>query len=165
VFSRFVESTMDDIKSSAGVLERKLAEFRRLADEVGENLARAKMLEGYAERQHKNMGFLIAGRSLAEGFRQAIPLFRRLGMEMEVIDISNRGIDAVLEVQRVCPVLAVSEKYGLSRPCHIICEMDLEATQEAFPDMSGEIMCTQADGAPVCVFRYQRPNPITEHDE
>jgi predicted ArsR family transcriptional regulator len=77
-------------------------------------------------------------------------------MEMAVVDISTSSSDAVLEVQRKCPVLDLSAEYGFARPCHVICEMDIEATRRAFPGIQGEILCTQADGACVCVFKYER---------
>jgi predicted ArsR family transcriptional regulator len=79
-----------------------------------------------------------------------------MGMEMDVVDISTPSTDAVLEVQRTCPVLDVCAEYGFARPCHVICEMDVEATRRAFPEIKGEILCTQADGACVCLFKYER---------
>jgi hypothetical protein len=79
-------------------------------------------------------------------------------MEMEVVDISNRGIDAALEIQKVCPYLEVGKEYGFDTPCHVICEMDMEASHRAFPEMKGEILCRQALGSPVCIFKYERPS-------
>jgi hypothetical protein len=34
--------------------------------------------------------------------------------------------------------------------------MDVEATKKAFPGTSGEILSRQADGACVCIFKYER---------
>ena len=77
-------------------------------------------------------------------------------MEMEVVDISTPNTDAALEIQRKCPVLGISGEYGFARPCRVICEMDVEATRRAYPNMTGAILSTQADGACVCVFKYER---------
>lgn len=135
---------------------QKFATYKELAARIGESSAWETMLEGYPERQRRQMGPYIEGAPLAIGFRQAIPAFRKLGMEMEVVDISTSSADAALEVQKICPVLNLGTEYGFTRPCHIICEMDVEATRRAFSGIAGEILCTKADGACVCVFKYER---------
>ena len=148
---------MSDQKPDFSPLFRqKFETFKKLVAEGGDQFAREKMLEGYPERQKKQMGAYIDASSLATGFRNAIPAFRQMGMEMEVVDISTATADAALEVQRTCPFLRLSAEYGFTRPCHVICEMDVEATRRAFPEITGEILCTQADGACVCVFKYER---------
>jgi len=136
------------------MFRKKFETFRELAIAVGEEQAFEKMLEGYPERQKKQLGAFIDDRSLADGFSKAIPIFEE--MEMGVYDISNLGVDAVIEVQKSCPVLAVCKEYGLAKPCRVICEMDAEASRRAFPDMNVEILSRQADGACVCVFKYER---------
>jgi predicted ArsR family transcriptional regulator len=138
------------------LFRHKFETFQRLLSEGDAQFAWETMLEGYPERQKKQMGALIDSAPLATGFREAIPLFRKMGMEMDVVDISTPSTDAALEVQRTCPVLDVSAEYGFARPCHVICEMDVEATRRAFPDIKGEILCTLADGACVCLFKYER---------
>lgn len=138
------------------LFRRKFETFQQLAAQGGDEWAREKMLEGYPERQKKQMGAYIDTNTLAAGFRKAIPAFQQMGMEMEVIDISTLSSDAALEVQRTCPFLSLSAEYGFTRPCHVICEMDVEATRRAFPGIQGDILCTQADGASVCVFKYER---------
>jgi len=45
---------------------------------------------------------------------------------------------------------------GIEKPCSIICDLDVKATKEAFPGMKGNILCSQADGACVCMFKYER---------
>ena len=75
---------------------------------------------------------------------------------MDVVDISNKGMDAVLEIQKICPALSYYREYGFEKPCSLICEMDGRASKVAFPDLKGEFLCTQADGASVCVFKYER---------
>ncbi|MBM3163125.1 MAG: transcriptional regulator [Chlorobi bacterium] len=136
---------------------KKFSQFRALNLEHGEAVAWETMLEGFPELQKQRMGTLLALPTLFEGFRAAVPYFSAIGMEMDVLDISNRGVDAVLEIQRFCPYLEVCREYGFETPCHIICEMDMEASHRAFPDMKGEILSRQAFGSPVCIFKYERP--------
>ncbi|MBN1929722.1 MAG: L-2-amino-thiazoline-4-carboxylic acid hydrolase [Chlorobiaceae bacterium] len=136
---------------------KKFSRYRELSSQLGEAAAREAMLEGFPELQKERMGPLLDRPTLAEAFREAIPLFRSIGMEMAVVDISNRGIDAVLEIQRICPWLEVCREYGFDTPCHVICELDMEATRRAFPEMQGEILARQAHGSPVCIFKYERP--------
>lgn len=135
---------------------KKFSRFRELSEKHGEAKAWEIMLEGFPEIQKQRMGPLLSLPALAEAFRQAIPQFNAIGMEMDVVDISNRGTDAVLEVQRICPWLEVCKECGYDIPCHVICELDMAATRLAFPEMKGEILCRQALGAPVCIFMYER---------
>ncbi|NTW70259.1 MAG: L-2-amino-thiazoline-4-carboxylic acid hydrolase [Chlorobiaceae bacterium] len=136
---------------------KKFATFRELSREVGEEKAWETMLTGFPELQKKRMGPLLALSTLIEGFNKAIPIFNASGMEMEAMDISNRGIDAALEIQKVCPYLEVCKEFGFDIPCHVICELDMEASSRAFPEMKGEILSRQALGSPVCIFKYERP--------
>jgi predicted ArsR family transcriptional regulator len=138
------------------MFRQKIALFGKLVAEMAEDKAWEKMLEGYPERQKKHMGAFIEHATLAEGFTKALPLFKQMGMDMAVFDISNQHVDAVLEIQRTCPVLSLCQEYGFSKPCRVICELDVEATRRAFPGMQGEILSRQADGACVCVFKYER---------
>jgi hypothetical protein len=137
---------------------KKFSKFRELMTQYGEEKAWETMLEGFPELQKQRMGPLLALPTLIEGLRMAIPAFNAIGMEMEAIDISNRGIDAALEIQKVCPYLEVCKEYGFDTPCHVICEMDMEASHRAFPEMKGEILSRQALGSPVCIFKYERPS-------
>jgi hypothetical protein len=102
------------------------------------------------------MGQFIDNDTLANGFTKAIPFYKQIGMDMAVVDISNDGMDAVLEVQRVCPVMEVAKEYGFDKPCKVICEMDVEATKKGFGNMSGGIIASKADGDCVCLFKYER---------
>lgn len=149
-----MQNRSSELIESAG---KKFARFRELKREHGEEVAWERMLEGFPELQKQRMSPLLALPTLAEGFRAAVPYFSAIGMEMDVVDISNRGVDAVLEIQRYCPWLEVCREYGFETPCHVICEMDMEASRRAFPEMKGEILCRQAFGSPVCIFKYQRP--------
>jgi predicted ArsR family transcriptional regulator len=141
------------------MFRQKFARFGELVTTMDEEQAWEKMLEGYAERQKQHMGAFIEKATLAEGFTRALPFFTQLGMDMAVFDISTPGVDAVLEVQRTCPVLSLCQEYGFAKPCRVICELDVEATRRAFPGMQGEILSRQADGACVCVFKYERARP------
>lgn len=136
---------------------KKFSRYRELVGQVGEEQAWETMLEGFPELQQQRMGPLLALPTLIEGFRLAIPAFNSIGMEMEAVDISNGGIDAALEIQKVCPYLEVCREFGIDIPCHVICELDMEATHRAFPEMKGEILARQAFGSPVCIFKYERP--------
>ena len=138
------------------MFRKKLETYAKLTKEIGEQKAWDKLFEGYPERQKKNMGALIDNTTLAAGFSKGIPLYKKIGMEMEVVDISCEGMDAVLEIQKTCPVLSMAKEYGLDSPCHVICEMDVEATQKAFPGMKGEILSRKAAGSCVCIFKYER---------
>lgn len=136
---------------------KKFSRFKELSGQLGEAAAWEAMLEGFPEIQQQRMGALLTRPTLAEAFREAIPQFKAIGMEMDVTDVSNKGIDAVLEIQRICPWLEVCREFGYDIPCHVICELDMEATRRAFPEMKGEILCRQALGSPVCIFMYERP--------
>ena len=138
------------------MLKKKFEQFKQLKEEVGEEKAWEKSFEGYPERQKKNMGQFIENNSLAEGFSKAVPYYKQIGMDMEVVDISNNDMDAVLEIQKTCPVLSICKEYGFDKPCDLICALDVRATKEAFPGMKGAILSAQADGDSVCLFKYER---------
>jgi predicted ArsR family transcriptional regulator len=142
--------------SGVEMLKKKFEQFNKLKEEIGEEKSWEKVFEGYPERQKKNMGQFIENNTLAEGFSKAIPYYKQIGMDMEVVDISNNGMDAVLEIQKTCPVMSVCKEYGFEKPCGLICELDVRATKEAFPGMKGEILSAQADGDSVCLFKYER---------
>ncbi len=134
----------------------KFETFKKLSAEMGAEKALEKMLEGYPEQVKKQMGQYIENDTLATGFAKAVPQFKTMGWEMEVVDISNKGMDAVIEIQKICPVLDMCKDYGLEKPCAVICDLDGRAIKQAFPDMPGQVLCRQADGACVCAFKYER---------
>ena len=141
------------------MFREKFVVYRKVLDTEGENKAWDTLFDGYPERQRKNMGkFLEKHPTLAEAFSDAVAPYKQIGMEMEVVDISNNTTDGVLEIQRVCPCL----KFGIhleskfDKPCHVICEMDVAATEAAFPGMRGAILSRMADGDCVCMFKYER---------
>jgi hypothetical protein len=104
------------------------------------------LMQGYAERQKKSLGPYIENNSLFEGFSRAIPVYAQLGMVMEAVDISDNGMDAVIEVHHVCPFMDMAREYGFERPCPVICDLDIEATIEAFDGFKGKTISCKADG-------------------
>jgi predicted ArsR family transcriptional regulator len=148
---------MEEQKTPAESLFRqKFATFCQLRAEVGEEQAWEEMVAAYVERQRKQMGALIEHDTVAHGFARGIPIFARMGLDMDVFDISNNDMDAALEAQKNCPALQFYQEYGFASPCHVICEMDVEASRRAFPDMKVDILSRQAEGACVCLFKYER---------
>ena len=139
------------------MFSKKFETYKKIADADGYQKAGDTLFVGYTARKKKTMVLMIENNTLAEGFTKGIELYKKIGMDMAVIDISNKGMDAVLEVQRVCPVLGMAKEFGFDKPCHVICEMDVAATKAAFPGTKGDILCAQADSATVCVFKYERP--------
>jgi hypothetical protein len=144
------------------MFRKKFELYRKVLDEAGEKKAWDTLFEGYPERQRKNMGaYIERNKTLAEAFGEAVAPYKQIGMEMQVVDISNNDMDAVLEIQRVCPALKFNmhKDFGFEKPCHVICEMDVAATNKGFADMNmkGSILCAQADGNCVCMFKYERP--------
>ena len=141
------------------MFKQKFATYKKVMEESGDQQAWDTLFQGYPERQRKHMGEFIENTPLAEGFSKAIPIYKQMGMEMEVVDLSNNNMDAVIEIQKVCPVMEICKEYGFEKPCHVICEMDVEATKAGFADhgMKGSIIATQADGDCVCLFKYERP--------
>jgi hypothetical protein len=151
------EETMPEQNNPGSEIFRKRFEtFNKLKKEMGEEKAWEKMFEGYPERHKKMMGQFINNDTLAGGFTKAIPQFKKAGWDMQVIDISDKGMDAVIEIQSVCPALNICKEYGHDKPCFLVCEMDGKAAKISFPDMKGDILCRQSDGACVCVFKYER---------
>ena len=149
----------DRTKQIEEMFRKKFALFGKLMAEMAEGSAWEKMPEGYPERQKKHMGAFIENATLAAGFTKAIPLFKQMGMDMEVFDISNQHVDAALEVQRTCPVLSLCQEYGFAKPCRVICELDVEAIRKTFPGMKGEILESASRRSRVCVFKYEREVP------
>ena len=140
------------------IFRKKFETYRKVLDEAGEQQAWDVLFDGYPERQRKNMS-RIETASLVDAFSEAIETYKQIGMEMDVYDISNNGKDAVIEVQKICPAMDIAKEFGFDKPCKVICEMDMAATQIAFADqnMQISILCRQADGDCVCIFKYERP--------
>ena len=78
---------------------QKFSKFKELSSQLESEQAWEQMLEGFPVKQQQRMTPFIAKATLAEGFTRAIPFFRSAGMEMEVVNISNNNMGAVIEIQ------------------------------------------------------------------
>lgn len=145
-----------DSSKALKMFRNRFAAYSKLADEIGEDAAYERMMEGYPEQQKAFLGAFIDNTTLAKGFNDAIPIFRIMGFDMKSVDISQDGKDAVLEIQKICPVLSIYKEYGLESPCKIICEMEQDAIAKAFPDLKADILSRKANGDCVCTFKYER---------
>ncbi len=145
-----------DESKAMNLFQKRLQKYKNLTAEMGDAAAFEQMMEKYPEQQKALMGTFIDHNTLAEGFTQAAPLLGLMGFVMDVVDVSENGTDAALEIQRVCPVLAIAKEYGVDNPCRVFCEMEQEATRRAFPGIKAAILSKQAEGDCVCVFKYER---------
>lgn len=139
------------------LFRKKFETYNELIKKMSEDEVWEKMLEGYPERQRKSMGQYIDNNTLYEGFSKAIPAYKEMGMEMKVVDVSNKDMDAVFEIQFACPYLEMAKEYNVPDPCHLLCDMDIEATKRAYPDMKARYIARQSKGDSVCAYLYQRP--------
>ena len=139
------------------MFRKKFEDYRNITLSEGPQEAHDFLMKGYAERQKKSLGPYIENNSLYEGFKKAIPVYAQLGMVMEAVDISENGMDAVIEVHHVCPFMDMAKEFGFDRPCPVICDLDIEATIEAFEGFRGKTISCKADGDCVCIFKYERP--------
>ncbi|RCJ40754.1 hypothetical protein A6770_10120 [Nostoc minutum NIES-26] len=146
-----------DESKAMKLFRNRFKKYKNLVAELGDEAAFEKMMEKYPEQQKALMGTFIENNTLAQGFKKAAPLLGLMGFVMEIVDVSQNEIDAALEIQRVCPVLAIAKEYGFDNPCRVFCEMEQEATRRAFPGIKAAILSKQAEGNCVCVFKYERP--------
>ena len=152
-----------DKSKAMNLFRNRFIRYKKLAEEIGDEAAFEKMLEKYPEQQKALMGAFIDNATIADGFKKSIPLLRPIGFITEVVDISQNGIDAALEIQRVCPALSLAKEYGFETPCRVLCDMEQEAARRAFPGMKASLLSKQAEGDCVCVFKYERPaQTVTE---
>lgn len=149
-----------DKSKAMNLFRNRFIRYKKLVKEIGDEAAFEKMLEKYPEQQKALMGTFIDNASIAEGFKKSIPLLRPMGFITEIVDISQNGTDAALEIQRVCPALSLAKEYGFEKPCRVLCEMEQEAARRAFPEMKASLISKQADGDCVCVFKYERPDQM-----
>ncbi|MBW4555155.1 MAG: L-2-amino-thiazoline-4-carboxylic acid hydrolase [Trichormus sp. ATA11-4-KO1] len=145
-----------DESKAMNLFRKRFQRYKKLAEEIGDAAAFEKMMEKYPEQQKALMGTFIDHNTLAQGFQEAAPLLGLMGFVMDIVDVSQNGTDAALEIQRVCPVLSIAKEYGFDQPCRVFCEMEQEATRRAFPGIKAAILSKQAEGDCVCVFKYER---------
>lgn len=134
----------------------RLQQYLRLRDSLGHEAAWETCLAGYPEKQREKMGPLILAGPLVAGFERAVPRFAEIGIEEEVLDISDAETDAVLEISSTCMCRNSCGDIGLEPPVPLLCELDFEATRRAFPEISVTALRRQVAGAHVCIFRYAR---------
>ena len=146
-----------DKSKSMNMFRNRFINYKKLVEEIGDEAAFEKMMEKYPEQQKTLMGALIDNATIADGFKKSIPLLRQMGFDTEIVDISQNGMDAALEIQRVCPALSLAKEYGFETPCRVLCDMEQEAARRAFPGMKATLLSKQAEGDCVCVFKYERP--------
>ncbi|WP_228035719.1 L-2-amino-thiazoline-4-carboxylic acid hydrolase [Oculatella sp. LEGE 06141] len=138
----------------------RFTKYKELTEEMGEDAAFEKLMENYPEQQKALMGAVIDDTTLAKGFEKTIPMLGLMGFITEIVDVSQNGTDAALEIQRVCPALSLAKEYGIETPCRILCEMEQEAARRAYPEMKASILSKQAEGDCICVFKYERPAQV-----
>jgi hypothetical protein len=154
----------EDTASQAGVKERRfrqlqrqrLERYRQLRVERGADQAREELLDGYPERQRTLMAPYLARPRLVEGFTQVLPVFGDLGLTADYIDVSTDTRDAALEILTTCMCRTAADDLGVTDQDGVLCELDLEATRRAFPELSAETVRRAVNGAPFCAFRYSR---------
>jgi len=137
-------------------IRKRFETFKKLSAEMGDKKAMETMFAGYTDQLKQRMAPYIARPTLAEGLREAVAEFNKSGWHMEVVDISNKGVDAALEIQKVCPVNDIHKEFGFESPCFLICAPDGPAIKEAFPELRATTLCRQADGDCICMFKFER---------
>jgi len=139
------------------LFKKKFETFNELRKTMTDDEAWEKCWKATLNVSANGFAPYIENNTLAEGFRQAIPAYGEMGMVMDITDISNKDIDAVIEIQRECPYYEMAKSYGVEDPCHLLCDMDIEATIRAFPEMRAKYIARQSEGDSVCAYMYQRP--------
>ena len=139
-------------------IRKRFETFKELSEQTDQEKALQTMFAGYADQVKQRMEPYLKKPTLAEALREAVAEFNKNGWDMDVVDISNKGIDAAIEIQKVCPVNNIHKEFGYESPCFLICAPDGPAIKEAFPDLNAETLCRQADGACICLFKFERPS-------
>jgi hypothetical protein len=137
-------------------IRKRFETYKKLSLEMGGKKAMETMFSGYTVQLKQRMERYIGRPTLAEGLREAVAEFNNGGWDMEVVDISNKGMDAALEIQKVCPVNDIHKEFGFESPCFLICAPDGPAIKEAFPELKVKTLCRQAAGDCVCMFKFER---------
>jgi hypothetical protein len=139
------------------LLGEQLRQFLALRAEHGLDRAREIALDGLPQRQLARMGPMLANPNLAQGLAQAAPALAELGILTEFIDVSTPDEDAAVEVMLSCTCLAAAAELGQQTAEPVICDLDLEATRRAFPDLRISTLARQTDKKRICAFRFSRP--------
>jgi predicted ArsR family transcriptional regulator len=140
------------------MLRARFERYQALNQQAGEQSALEQMLEQETEREKRQMGPLIQNDTLSGALTKTIPIFEQFGMVIDVVDVSNEGRDAVLEIHKECPYAAPAREFGVERPCKVACELDIKAVMRAFQGVNGRMLASIADGDCICIFKYERPD-------
>ncbi|OLF15504.1 hypothetical protein [Actinophytocola xanthii] len=136
-----------------------MRQYLELRERHGPAEAREIALSGLPERQAARLGPLIGSASLAEGLSAAVPGLAAVGITTDFVDVSTEAEDAALEIMLTCTCRVAAEGLGLAETEAepVLCELDLLATERAFPDLDVRVLARQTDRRNVCVFRFARP--------
>ncbi|MFC4906989.1 L-2-amino-thiazoline-4-carboxylic acid hydrolase [Actinomadura gamaensis] len=139
-------------------LAEQLRRYRELRERLGPERAREAMLDGLPEKQAARLGPAVAAGALAEGMAKALPWLEAAGLVHEVVDERLPGEDAALEIAFTCTCVTAAEELGLSadQTEPLLCDLEVEATRRALPELDVRALAHRAEGARVCVFRYRR---------
>ncbi len=146
----------EQTNTAEAFIRKRFETFKKLSEETGPEKAMQTMFEGYADQVKQRMAPYLKKPTLAQGLREAVAEFNKNGWDMDVVDLSNKGIDGALEIQRFCPAGDIHKEFGYDSPCFLICDPDGPAIKETFPNLKAETLCRQADGACVCMFKFER---------
>ena len=140
--------------SARARFRQKVDEHAQLVSQLGEAIERRSEVPGVLPRTRH----MADEPGLAERLRKAIPVFADLGIEMEVVDISNDEVDAALEIMRTCPCLEASKACGLATPSSALCHLEVETNRRALPGTDVRPLSRRVDdGSCICIFKYERP--------
>lgn len=140
-------------------LAERLDRYRRLRVERGLEAAREELLDGLPEKQAARLGRAVKAERLADGMAAMLPWLEAAGLHHEIVDASRPGEDAALEIAFTCTCLTAVEELGVDaeEAGPVLCDLELEATRRAFPQLDVAALAHRTRGSRVCVFRYSRP--------
>lgn len=139
-------------------LTDRLRRYHELRERLGPERAREAMLEGFPEKQAARLGPALKEADLARGLARALPWLEAVGLVHEIVDDSRPGEDAALEIAFTCTCTTAAAGIGIApeRAEPLLCDLELEATRRAFPELDVRALAHRTEGKRVCVFRYRR---------
>jgi hypothetical protein len=143
----------------------QMSHYLVLEAEHGPREAKEIALRGMPERQAARMGPLLDRGSLAEGMSLAVPGLDAIGISTEFVDASSDKEDVAVEVMLTCSCLLAARTLGLPDAPPVVCDLDLTATERAFPGLHIRVLARQTDGKKVCAFRFSRRRRSEPTDE
>ncbi|MCT2587156.1 hypothetical protein [Actinophytocola gossypii] len=134
-----------------------MRQYLELREKHGASEAREIALVGLPERQVARLGPLIESKGLADGLSAAVPGLAAIGITTDFVDVSTDTEDAALEIMLTCTCQVAADELGLTEAEPVVCDLDLAATDRAFPELDVRVLARQTDRRNVCVFRFARP--------